>query len=165
MTCGIRKSRESSSTRGVRRKRPPAACRRGRCVRRLALEQLESRRVLSISGGVLTDDIYPAGDKDEQFFSISSQELSAVGGEYVVTLSLSGGVSGFQPRARLQAPSGSLIGSVIDAGSSQTFKLTLAGSYVVNVEATTTRTQEPTPWRWKGFGRQVWMPKPSRWEN
>ena len=103
-------------------------------MRRLALEQLESRRLLSISGDVLTDNIYPAGDRDEHFFTISSQELSAAGGEYVVTLSLSGGLSGFQPVARLQAPSGNLFGSEIDAGSSQTFKLTVAGNYVVKVQ-------------------------------
>ena len=134
MTCEMRKPHENSPTRGVRRKRPLAAWSRGRGVRRLALEQLESRRVLSISGGVLTDNIFPAGDQDEHFFSISSQDLSAVGGEYVVTLSLSGGLSGFQPRARLQAPSGNVIGSEIDAGSSQVFLLTVAGSYVVQVE-------------------------------
>lgn len=103
-------------------------------MRRLSLEQLESRRMLSISGAVLTDQIFPAGDKDDHFFSISAQELSAVGGEYVVTLALSGGLSGFQPVARLQAPSGNPFGSEIDAGSSQTFKLTVAGNYVVKVE-------------------------------
>ncbi|MCU0978486.1 MAG: hypothetical protein MUF25_04885, partial [Pirellulaceae bacterium] len=100
----------------------------------MALEQLESRRLLSISGNVLTENIYPAGDRDEHYFSITSQDLAAVGGEYVVTLSLSGGLSGFQPVARMQAPSGSLIGSEIDAGSSQTFKLSVAGDYRVQVQ-------------------------------
>ena len=103
-------------------------------MRRLTLEQLESRRLLSISGDVLTDDIFPAGDRDEHFFNVSSQELSAAGGQYVVTLALSGGLGGFQPVARVQAPSGSLIGSEVDAGSSQTFTLTVAGNYVVKVQ-------------------------------
>ena len=52
----------------------------------------------------------------------------------MVTLSLSDGLGGFQPFARLQAPSGNSIGSEIDAGSSQTFKLTVAGNYVVQVQ-------------------------------
>jgi methionine-rich copper-binding protein CopC len=98
------------------------------------LEQFESRRLLSISGNVLTEDIYPAGDRDEHYFSLTSQDLAAVGGEYVVTLSLSSGLSGFQPVAKMQAPSGNLIGSEIDAGSSRMFKLTVAGDYKVLVQ-------------------------------
>ena len=125
------KPRESHST--ARRKRSPSARKRGNNKRSLRLEHLESRQLLAFSGNVLSDDIYPAGDEDAHFFSLTSQDLTDAGGEYVATLSLSAGLGGFQPLARIQAPSGSWLGSEIDAGSSQTFTLTAAGTYAVVV--------------------------------
>ena len=98
------------------------------------LEQLESRRVLSVSGDVLTDNIYPAGDTDDHFFTIDADDLSSAGGEYVVTLALAGASGGFQPLAKLYSPSGNPIGSELDSGSSQTYTLTATGTYAVRVQ-------------------------------
>ncbi len=102
--------------------------------RRLTLEQLECRRFLSVSGNVLTDNIYPAGDTDDHFFSITEQDLSSAGGEYVVTLALAGASDSFQPRATLYSPSGNPLGSEVDSGSSRTYLLTAFGSYTVRVQ-------------------------------
>lgn len=98
------------------------------------LEQLESRRVLSVSGDVLTDNIYPAGDTDEHYFTLDAEDLSSAGGEYVVTLALAGASGGFQPVARLYSPTDNPVGSELDAGSSRTFTLTAVGTYSVKVQ-------------------------------
>jgi len=98
------------------------------------LERLESRRLLSVSGDVLTDNIYPAGDTDEHYFTIDAGDLSSAGGEYVVTLALAGASYGFQPLARLYSPSDNPIGSELDSGSSHTYRLTAIGTYSVKVQ-------------------------------
>jgi hypothetical protein len=118
----------------VRRKRASAVKIRSKGLRRLTLEQLESRNLLSISGNVLTDNIFPVGDRDAHYLDITSQQLAVAGGQYVVTLAVSGGLGEFKPRARLEAPGGSLLGSEIDAGASRMFKLTDAGRYTVRVQ-------------------------------
>lgn len=98
------------------------------------LEQLESRRVLSISGDVVTDDIYPRADVDYYYFTVDSLELAAVDGEYVVTVALAAGYAGFQPQARLfYRPTGDLIGGEIDAGSSRKTTLRDAGEYGIRI--------------------------------
>lgn len=75
----------------VRRKRASAVKIRSKGLRRLTLEQLESRNLLSISGNVLTDNIFPVGDRDAHYLDITSQQLAVAGGQYVVTLAVSGG--------------------------------------------------------------------------
>ena len=90
--------------------------------------------MLSISGNVLIDNIFTVGDTDVHYFRLWPQDLAAAGGQYVVTLAVSGGTGGFQPQARLQAPTGGWLGNIISAGSSRTVNLDLAGQYAVWVQ-------------------------------
>ncbi len=126
--------RRKETASGKRARRSSAGSRRAKPQRRLMLEQLESRRVLSVSGDVLTDNIYPVGDSDEHFFTIDSQDLASAGGKYVVSLALAGADAGFLPQAKLYSPAGDPLGSDLDSGSSQTFTLTTVGTYVVRVQ-------------------------------
>lgn len=123
--------------RSSRDARQNAACARrvgARGPRCLRLEQLESRNLLAVSGLIFTDTIYPAGDRDAHFFDVTSQDLAAAGGQYVVTLAVSGGLDRFQPRVRVESPDGRLVGGEISAGSSRVFVLTESGRYTVRVQ-------------------------------
>jgi len=130
----VKRPARSRPASGRRSRRSSAGGRRATNQRRLLLEQLESRRVLSVSGSVLTDDIYPARDTDDHFFAVSEQDLADAGGQYVVTLALAGAVDGFQPLAKLYSYPGDPIGSELDSGSSNTYTLTTAGTYFVRVQ-------------------------------
>ncbi len=101
--------------------------------RRLTLETLESRRALSISGTLIEDAIFPAGNRDEHRFQISEQNLESAGGQYLVTLALSSGSGQFQPRARLYSPSQTLLGGELSGGSKSRFTLRDPGEYVIQV--------------------------------
>lgn len=133
MSSAINKPAAIDLARRGRRKRGGHATNRRKGLRRLTLERLESRNLLSVSGNVRTDEIFPAGDVDDFDFFLSLQDLDAAGGQYIVTLAVSGGLDAFQPRVRFEAPGGSLLGSEIDAGDSRTFTLTDAGNYKVRV--------------------------------
>jgi len=129
--------REPTTTRlarAVRRKAASVVTGRSKGLRRLTLEQLESRNLLSISGNVLTDNIFPAGDRDAHYFNLTPQQLAAAGGSYVATLAVSGATGEFKPRAKLELPGGNQLGSEIGAGSSGTFTLNVAGTYTVRVQ-------------------------------
>lgn len=133
MPFAINKPAAIDLARRGRRKRGGPARNRWKTLRRLTLEQFEARDLLSVSGNVLIDEIFPEGDVDDFDFFLSSQDLATAGGEYVVTLAVSSGLGAFQPRVRFEAPGGNLLGSEIEAGNSRTFKLTAAGNYKVRV--------------------------------
>ena len=100
----------------------------------MGLERLESRRLLSISGDVLTDDIYPVGDKDEHFFSVIRRNWPRRVANTWSPCRCPAVSAGFSLAPRCNRRRETPIGSEIDAGSSQTFKLTVAGNYVVKVQ-------------------------------
>jgi hypothetical protein len=101
--------------------------------RRLTLETLESRHLLTELGGVVIDEIFPAGDIDSHPFLISQQHLDAAGGKVHITLSLSDSLGTFIPQAILVDQSGNQIGDLLGAGSKNRYELRTPGIYSVAV--------------------------------
>ncbi len=95
------------------------------------MESLEDRRVLAW-GGLITDTIFPAGDVDGHFFTITEDDLAAAGGSYIVTLSLSDDYVGFRPLATLYSPTGDQFGR-LNAGEKRVYELDEPGTYGVEV--------------------------------
>jgi len=108
-----------------RGRREGHARRRTQTLRRLTIEALEDRRVLNVSGGLLSGSIDAIGDVDEFQFTAEVGD--------VVTVSLANTSSGtFIPRANLISPSDNDLGAV-HAGFKNTYDLDEAGTYVIQV--------------------------------
>ncbi len=118
--------------RGVRTGRRRRVARR-RCsragemagLRKLTIEQLESRRVLSVPGYVIGGSIEQQGGDDYYSYAAEAGE--------VITLALSGASDRFQPRAQLYAPNNDTLGDFVHSGDKRRFRLNSTGTYWIRV--------------------------------